>query len=98
MTTEQAFIDRRGTSLVKTIIAGIVGPLVVALVLGYTAMHTTINKLALLAEQADKRINTIEQTTKDHDKEYRAIQLLLVKHTQMLETIYKDFMAERSKQ
>lgn len=97
MTTEQAFIDRRSSSLVKTIVAGIVGPLVVTVVLGYTAMHTTISKLTLLAEHADRRLMAVEQTSKEHEKDYQNIQLLLVKHTQMLETIYKDFMATRSK-
>lgn len=89
---ESAFIDRRNVNIVRTIIAGIVGPLAVATILGYITLYTTINKLALLAELSDKRLSIVEQDFRKHENDYRDLQIQLVKQGQILEGIYKELV------
>ena len=95
MTKEQKepfVVGRRNVNLVRTIIAGIVGPLVVATILGYVTLNTTINKLTSLAELSDRRLNIVESDFRKHEVDYRDLQIAMVKQGQILEDIYKELV------
>ena len=94
MTTQKEpfVVDRRNVDLVRTIIAGIVAPLVVATIFGYVTLYTTINKLTVLAELSDRRLNTVEVDFRKHEADYRNLQMAMVKQGQILEGIYKELM------
>ena len=86
--TEEYIERRQGYlqqhSLFKMIALGVISPLVVAIVLGYAAFHTTITRIEVLVQQSDKRLSMAEA-------ELKAMQLLSVKQTEILERLVADY-------
>lgn len=95
MSETRQFVERKDASIVKNIMMGIVGPLVVATVLGYISSYTTISRLTLVAEHQEKRMLMLEQGVQSHEKDYRELQLLVVRHSQIIDNIYRDMTALR---
>jgi hypothetical protein len=77
-------------NITRTIIAGVSVALIVALVMGYTGLHTTITKLTLIAEQTDKRLTLVEQNLRQNEIENTELKILMARQNQLLEMLHED--------
>lgn len=87
--------SKRNISIVKTVIAGIISPLIVAVIISYVTLYSTITRLTLLAEQSDRRITMMEQDMRKHQNDYRELQLVIAKQTQVLDLLYNELNKQK---
>lgn len=86
----ERIIDRRSASTMRTIIAGVVAPLIVVSVIGYIGLHSNITKLTLIADQSEQRISALEKEHHAHLREYIDVQLMMTRQTTVLEQMLKE--------
>ncbi len=93
---KQYIVDRRKpeSTPMRTIFIGVAVPLIVAIVFGYVAMHSTLQRLTLIAEQNDRRLTMIEETVKMQDKVQTELRIALAQQTQILDYLYNRVMGE----
>lgn len=98
METAASVKPSKGANVIQAVATSIVAPLAVVVILGYVSSFNTTNRLVWLVEQQEKRTVTLEVQSKQHDKEYRELQLLLAKHSQIIDVIFKDVMTMKEEQ
>jgi len=82
--------DRRNINVVRTVVAGVVAPLIVGLILGYVALNTTITKVTVIAEQNEKRLVALEQGARKGEERSHELQILMTKQNQILEMLHRE--------
>lgn len=85
-------IDRRSVTTLKSIIATVTAALIIAIITGYVSNFTQTTKLTLLAENAERRMNMMEQSLQQQEKDNREWQLSVARHGQMLESLMRDVL------
>lgn len=91
-------VDRRNVNVVRTIVAGVVAPLIIATVIGYISLHTTAAKLTLVMEQSERRITMIEQEAGAAAHARREMQILMTEQSAVLKHAIEELRALRMDQ
>lgn len=85
----------KGANIVQAVATSIIAPLAVVTVLGYVSSFNTTNRLVWLAEQQERRIAAIEAEAQRHDREFRDLQLVMAKQSQIIDNIYTNMLKSK---
>ena len=82
--------EKQGPSLLQKTLATLVTPMVIVITLGYVGVYTTVTELRLLVKQNEARISFTEQYIRDHEREFRELQVSIARHSSNTEQLFSQ--------